>query len=135
MRDDNNMNKKQELTIFIFSLIITFVVLMFSIEGRISLNYQTSDIIFYFVISLVTSIAIITSIKKKGLKSFLIVLGILIISASIIIIYVEENIKSSGLPGLVRASEYFLLFTAVIATIIIAYIINPLIRKFYLKED
>ena len=123
---------KKLLKIFWFSLTISFVIalILFKIEGYQYSNLDYSTIPEAFFHSLVISLVIILSINKKRLKEFFICLGVSILG-EIIWYGATANKLHAGSGG-------FVIFAYIPLGILIGFvvplIINPLIRRFYLKE-
>src|SRR3989344_4491053 len=124
----------QNILIIGLSTIISFIILVWYswYDSRNFFEYaKLINYLMIFFISLLIGISIALSVRKKGFKAFLWAFGLLFIIINFYyLVNLSKAIDSWYLFGVIATNIF-----AVIVASIIVLIVNPLIRKFYLKEE
>ena len=131
------LKTKQNIKIISASTLISFVILI-ALWYAITYNFFSmfTQYLLVLSVSLLIGLAIACSVRKRKFKAFNTAFEVLAIWAVIALIY-EKIVLGTRSPELLGWGGTIIIMFIINLTIaiLITIIINPLIRKFYLKEN
>ena len=129
-------NSKEKITIFFVSFILIYLIILIYViyqDGYRGFFTYVTTMTYLTILftSLIISLAITFSIHKKGINQFLTCFVILSIWSIVSAIAILITLGSNAWWWLYLP---LMLIGTMIVSLIIVFAINPLIRKFYLKQ-